>query len=101
MRVVVMLALLIAGCTASRGAELVMSGGVHRLRPHAARAQPNSPDHPPVLVLALDGVSRDLLYDMLRAGELPNLAELLGGDRLAHAYFDDSLLSILPSTTMP
>jgi predicted AlkP superfamily pyrophosphatase or phosphodiesterase len=51
-------------------------------------------------VLALDGVSRDLLYDMLRRGKLPNLATLLGGDRLEHAYFDDTLLSTLPSSTM-
>jgi predicted AlkP superfamily pyrophosphatase or phosphodiesterase len=34
------------------------------------------------------------------AGELPNLTALLGGDDLAHAYFDDTLLSTMPSTTM-
>ena len=51
-------------------------------------------------MLALDGISRGQLYEMVRAGELPNLAALLGGDRLSHAYFDDSLLSTLPSTTM-
>lgn len=53
------------------------------------------------MVVALDGVSRPLLYEMLRGGELPNLAELVGGDHLAHAHLDDTLLSTLPSTTMP
>ena len=52
------------------------------------------------MLVALDGVSRNLLYDMLRAGELPNLAALVGGDGLAHAHLDGSLLSTLPSTTM-
>jgi hypothetical protein len=51
-------------------------------------------------VLALDGVSRDLLYGMVRAGDLPNMAMLLGGDHLEHAYFEPSFLSTMPSTTM-
>jgi hypothetical protein len=52
------------------------------------------------MIVALDGVSRPLLYDMLRAGELPNLAQLVGGDHFAHAHFDETFLSTLPSTTM-
>jgi len=70
-----------------------------RTRPQAS-AQSSQKHEPPILVLALDGVSRGLLYDMLRAGELPNFEQLYGGDHLAHAYLDDSLLSTLPSTTM-
>lgn len=46
-------------------------------------------------------VSRELLYNLLRSGKLPNLAALLGGDRLSHAYLDDTFLANLPSTTMP
>jgi hypothetical protein len=68
-------------------------------RPDGAAA--SSPSSIPIMVLGLDGVSRDLLYAMLRAGKLPNLTELLGGDALAHAYLDRRLLSNLPSTTMP
>ncbi len=55
-------------------------------------------------MIALDGVDRKLLYDMLRAGELPGLASLLGGreadGRFAHAHFDETLLSVLPSCTL-
>ncbi|MEO8552493.1 MAG: alkaline phosphatase family protein [Kofleriaceae bacterium] len=69
-----------------------------RTRPEGAR--PSSPDAPPLLVLALDGVGRDLLYDMLRKGELPSFEALLGGDHLGHAYLDEHMLSTMPSTTM-
>ena len=49
----------------------------------------------------MDGVGRDLLYDMLRDGELPELARLLGGSdgNFEHAWFDDRLTSTLPSST--
>ncbi len=70
-----------------------------RARPPGVPA--SSPASPQVLILAFDGVNRDLLYDMLRAGQLPNLATLLGGDQLAHAHLDDRFLANLPSTTMP
>lgn len=56
-----------------------------------------------VLVIALDGVDRELLYPMLRRGELPHLADLLGGlgqGALPHAYLDDTALAPLPTTTM-
>lgn len=49
------------------------------------------------MVLALDGVSRDLLYDMIKRHELPNFEALLGDG----AYFNETMLSALPSTTMP
>jgi hypothetical protein len=80
--------------------QVVVTGEQLDLRKRPAGARPNAPGTPPVLVLALDGVSRDLLYDMLRSGKLPKLAALLGGDHFAHAYFDDTLLSTLPSSTM-
>src|ERR1019366_253910 len=50
----------------------------------------------------LDGVDRRLLYELLRKNELPELAALLGGSegRFPHAYFDETLLSTLPSSTM-
>lgn len=57
-----------------------------------------------LLLLAVDGIDRKLLYQMLEAGELPELAQLLGGGgsgrtTFSHAYFEDSLLSALPSST--
>ena len=52
----------------------------------------------------MDGIDRALIYEMLRKNELPNLAELLGGAEkdgtFPHAYFDDTLLSTLPSSTL-
>ena len=83
-----------------KAGEIVVNGESVDLRERRADTRRNAPETSPLLVLALDGVSRDLLYDMLRSGKLPNLAILLGGDRLAHAYFDDTLLSTLPSSTM-
>jgi hypothetical protein len=48
-------------------------------------------------------VGRDILYESLRKGEMPELASLLGGGkggRFPHAYLDESLIATLPSTTM-
>ena len=56
-----------------------------------------------MLLLGLDGVDRTLLYDMLRAGELPKLTALLGGDGgggFPHAHLDRTYLSTMPSSTM-
>jgi hypothetical protein len=83
-----------------KAAQLILGGDHRTLRARAADAHPSSPDKPPIVLLALDGVSRDLLYDMIRGGELPNTAALLGGDGLAHAHLDDSFESTMPSTTM-
>jgi hypothetical protein len=91
---------LIAACGSKTG-KLAAAGDELSLRGSAARARPSSASGPPVMIIAIDGMSRDLLYDMLRDGQLPNLAELLGGDHLAHAHMDTTLLSTLPSTTMP
>ncbi|HEX8107176.1 MAG TPA: alkaline phosphatase family protein [Kofleriaceae bacterium] len=100
---VVAIIALLAGCHPKRlekVGELELHGEHVELRKRAKGSPPNDPDTPAMLVLALDGVSRQLLYDMLHRGELPNLAMLLGGEHFDHAYFDHSLLSTLPSTTM-
>jgi hypothetical protein len=58
-----------------------------------------------VLIFALDGVNRDVLYGMIRGGRMPIVAGLLGAERgeglYDHAYAAPDLLSILPSTTIP
>ena len=54
-----------------------------------------------LLIVAIDGAGRAPLYDLLRAGKLPHLAHLLGGDGLAHAHLDETVLSVMPSTTIP
>jgi len=98
----VALALLAGGCAAGQVGSLVVQGDHHVLRPRGADAPASSPAHPPILLLALDGVNRDLLYTELRSGKLPNLARLVGGagGDFAHAHFNEHLLSTLPSTTM-
>src|SRR4051812_40877458 len=99
MRAWLVVLLLLTACP-KKGVELATSGEVKPERERSAAMRPSAPETSPVLVIALDGMSRDLLYEMLRGGELPNLQALLGGDKLAHAYLDDSFLSTLPSTTM-
>ncbi len=100
--VVLALAAAAASCrTGQLAGKLVVKGDVISMHERPAGAAPSSPGSPQIMVLALDGVGRDLLYAMLRAGELPNLAALLGGPDFAHADLDDRLLSNLPSTTMP
>src|SRR4051812_4500390 len=89
----------LTGCSAN-AAKLVAGGSDQKLRERPDGAPKTSPQPPPIVVLALDGVSRDLIYDMIRHGQLPRIAELLGGDNLEHAYFDPSFLSTMPSTTM-
>jgi hypothetical protein len=97
-----LVAMLAIGCGATmKLAELAMEGHAKTVTARAPGARPSSPHSTQILLVAFDGVSRDLLYDLLRRGRLPNLATLLGGDQLAHAYMDDRFLSNLPSTTMP
>lgn len=55
---------------------------------------------PTVLLLALDGVPRAVLYDALRGGRMPELATLLGGADLRHAHLEETMLSTLPSSTL-
>lgn len=84
--------------------ELVLTGDVVELREHGDEAPPSSPGKSGLLILALDGMNRGLLYDMLRAGELPEFAALLGGrsnGEFNRAHFDDRLTATLPSSTAP
>jgi hypothetical protein len=94
---------LASGCAAVQGAKLAATGGSRWLRERPAGMAPNSPARPALLILALDGVDRSLLYGMLREGELPSMAALLGSDGdllFPHAHFDESILSTLPSSTL-
>ena len=83
-----------------RAVLLVARGDVRELRPRASHA-PSS--RPSLFILAVDGIDRSLLYDMLRGGELPHLERLLGGRDgrdLPHACLDERILTVLPSTTI-
>jgi hypothetical protein len=91
------------GCGAAvQLGDVVVHGDTRELRQRGKEAPVSSPDKPALLILALDGVDRSLLYGLLRAGELPNLGALLGGDhdRFPHAHLDETLLSTLPSSTL-
>jgi hypothetical protein len=85
--------------------ELVVDGEVRELRPDAEHApRPGPGDGTGLLVIAIDGLGRDVLYDALRAGDLPELAALLGGQKgrdLPHALLHPDLLAVLPSSTIP
>ena len=90
-------------CAAAPQIAKLATGGDHReLRGRAEGSNASSPDKPPILYLALDGVGRDILYPLLREGKLPNLATLLGGagGKFPHAHFEEHMLSTLPSSTM-
>jgi predicted AlkP superfamily pyrophosphatase or phosphodiesterase len=91
----------LSGCGGTQAAELLVTGDSKDIHERPEDAPPNSPKRPALLVLALDGVGRDLLYDMLKQGELPEMARLLGGTGSAfgHAHFDERYLSTLPSST--
>lgn len=64
--------------------------------------RPAGPGEPALLLIALDGVDRRLLYEMLERGELPRTSKLIGqeGARFPRAHFDRTLLSTLPSSTL-
>jgi hypothetical protein len=94
-----------SGCSgrfAYEMSRLLFSGESRTLRDRPNGAVPNSPERPALLILALDGIDRTLLYDMLRAGDLPALAMLLGaeGKHFPHAYFDETRIATLPSSTI-
>jgi hypothetical protein len=58
-----------------------------------------------VLIFALDGVGRDVLYGLIRDGRMPHVSRLLGAARgeglWEHGYGAPDVLSILPSATIP
>ena len=92
-----------------RPEEIILSPDVIELREDIERAPRTAmtEERPPILLLGIDGVDRDLLYRELRDGQLPGLARLLGveqndgGRKFPHAHFYPSLLSELPSSTIP
>ena len=97
--------LLLTACTtaqtAAKGVKLVVMGDSRQLR-ERKDGEPKSSlekERPGLLLLLIDGVDRALIYDMLKKGELPHLASLLGGG-LEHAHLDETVLSTLPSSTM-
>lgn len=103
-RVAPVLALLSACSLLSQSkevAELAIEGESRDLgveeRPRSAATE----RRPDLLVIGIDGIDRDLLYRMLRAGELPGLSRLLGGQGgdFPHAHFDERVLTTLPSNT--
>jgi len=93
-----------AGCAAwrvaSRATLFALQGRAVELRPRDPGAA--APDgRPGLLLLALDGVDRALLYALLEAGELPELGALLGAAPGAppRAHLDRTVLATLPSST--
>lgn len=97
---------LLSGCAVWEGIRIIATGDNIDLSERAddieqMEAQPEIDDYPDILLIALDGVDRDLLYDMLAAGELPEMAALLGGadGDFPNAHFDQRLLSTIPSST--
>ncbi len=84
-------------------AELAAEGESRDLPADHARRSPLTEKRPDLFIVGIDGVDRDLLYQMLRAGQLPNLARLIGGRRgrdFPHADLDERVLSTLPSNTL-
>ena len=86
-----------------RALRLLWRGDVRELRPGARHERRTPSQRPRLLVLALDGVDRALLYELLRDGSLPRFAAILGGrqgTRFPHACLYDRLVTVLPSTTI-
>jgi hypothetical protein len=91
----------LGGCV-WQAAQFWVAGEQVELRETDTDERPAARDAPQLLVVAIDGIDRHLLYDMLRAGELPEMARLLaddGSNRFANAWFEDSIVSVLPSST--
>ena len=84
----------LSGCV-WQAAKFWVAGDEIKLR-EPAPAGSSAADKPKLLIVAIDGIDRHLLYDSLRRGELPEMARLLGDDGsggFAHAYFDETLES--------
>ena len=80
-----------------------MAGSTRELRERPPKAPAHSGAGRPLLVILLDGVGRDLLYDLIRSGRMPHLAKLLGRDAnggFPRAHFEEQYLATLPSTTI-
>lgn len=103
--------LLLGGCV-WQAAQFWVAGEQVELRETDPDERPAPADRPQLLILAIDGIDRHLLYRMLNEGELPEMAALLGGQGIGdseddaeqdggfpNAYFERSLVSVLPSST--
>lgn len=101
-RLILLSALFSVSCVVRDAVELTLAGDTNELRERPDDAPERSPRHPPLLVLAIDGVDRTTLYELLEQGHMPHLASLIGGSErdFERAYFEPKLLSTLPSTTM-
>jgi predicted AlkP superfamily pyrophosphatase or phosphodiesterase len=97
-------ALAVACGSGTEALKLAASGDVRELRePDAGEARYVDASRPQILILGIDGMKRDVLYDLLEEGQLPGLELLLGrreDGRLAHAYLDRSTIAPLPSVTL-
>ena len=93
---------LVAGCATKQAVELLAAGDERELRPRSPVQPERARGNADVVVIALDGLDRALLYELLQGGKLPKLGRLLFSDHGAfpHAYFEDNMLSTLPSTTL-
>lgn len=95
---------MLSGCSAFRmgtkGALFALGGQAIELRERDDAAPPAAV-RPRLLLLAIDGVDRDILYDLLREGSMPKLAALLGMEAGAasHAHLEESMIATLPSST--
>ena len=94
----------VLGCSTSyEVAKLAAIGDARELRKPSDRQTPISNSRPSLLILGIDGMKRDVLYDLLENGRLPGFESLLGGrtnGRLTHAYLDHSMLAPFPSVTL-
>jgi len=98
---IVVAAVVVVAVVAPSTFELLAEGDTRDLREGKEPAP--AAREPTVLILALDGVERPLLYDLLASGDLPELARLLGGregERFPHAHLDDTALAPLPTSTI-
>src|ERR1043166_4557774 len=81
--------------------DILKTGGEKEL-PTAVQIE--SKPGPRVIVFALDGTSPDELIKLIRSGDAPNLAALLGKDRgggvFEHGYAAPRAWSVLPSSTI-
>ena len=92
--------LTMAGTEADDLASFLGEGAVVQLRDEM---RPPRLSGPRVIVFAIDGVGDDEFRETLAAGEMPNIAALIGPETspetYEHAYAPRGALSILPSTT--
>jgi Type I phosphodiesterase / nucleotide pyrophosphatase len=93
----------VLGCsTTYEIAKLVAVGDVRALRERNDRGATDA-ERPSLLIVGIDGMKRDVLYELLESGQLPGLELLLGGrtnGSFAHAHLDRSMLAPFPSVTL-